>query len=112
MPIDTEFLVLEMGMRNLGEIELLNPMEDANTPIGAPQKEIEKPNVIKSNDIIPGFEIVKVIGEGGMGKVYLVKQRSNGKLLALKTMKSDKPISEIAKEKFRREAYIQEQMNH
>ena len=40
-------------------------------------------------------EIIKLIGEGGMGKVYLVKEVSTGKLMALKTVKENAEINEM-----------------
>lgn len=83
--------------------------------IEVPKKEEPKKNVKpekKENEIIPGYEKIKLIGEGGMGKVYLVKEVSTGKLMALKTVKEDPEINEIMKERFKREASIQEQMNH
>ncbi len=72
----------------------------------------EKEVIAKESDIIPGYEVIKVIGEGGMGKVYLVNERATGKQMALKTIKDDQGISALAKEQFKREASIQQQMNH
>lgn len=35
------------------------------------------------------FEMVKVIGRGGFGKVYMVKKKSNGKVFAMKVLSKD-----------------------
>jgi serine/threonine protein kinase len=35
------------------------------------------------------FEIVKVIGRGSFGKVYLVRKKDDGKVFAMKTLKKD-----------------------
>ena len=35
------------------------------------------------------FHIIKVIGRGGFGKVYMVKKRSNGKTYAMKVLSKD-----------------------
>jgi serine/threonine protein kinase len=35
------------------------------------------------------FDIVKVIGRGSFGKVYLVKKKSCGSFYAMKTLKKD-----------------------
>ena len=35
------------------------------------------------------FMIVKVIGRGGFGKVYMVKKRTNGKVFAMKVLSKD-----------------------
>lgn len=88
---------------------VLETKKEVVNPIDKPKKQ-DMPK--KDNEIIPGYEMIKVIGEGGMGKVYLVKEVKTSKLMALKTIKDDQGINEIIKEKFRREASIQEQMNH
>jgi len=35
------------------------------------------------------FDIVKVIGRGSFGKVYLVRKKDDGKVFAMKTLKKD-----------------------
>ena len=35
------------------------------------------------------FVVVKVIGRGGFGKVYMVKKRTNGKVFAMKVLSKD-----------------------
>jgi len=35
------------------------------------------------------FEIIKVIGRGSFGKVYLVRKKDDGKVFAMKTLKKD-----------------------
>jgi serine/threonine protein kinase len=35
------------------------------------------------------FHIIKVVGRGGFGKVYMVKKRSNGKTYAMKVLSKD-----------------------
>lgn len=38
------------------------------------------------------FQIVKIIGRGGFGKVFLVKNRLNGKYYAMKSIKKEEVI--------------------
>ncbi len=38
---------------------------------------------------IEDFTIVRVVGRGSFGKVYLVKKNSDGKMYAMKTLKKD-----------------------
>lgn len=44
-----------------------------------------------SSDLVSldDFTIVKVIGRGSFGKVYLVKKKDDGKHFAMKTLKKD-----------------------
>ena len=35
------------------------------------------------------FDIIKVIGRGSFGKVYLVRKKDNSKYFAMKTLKKD-----------------------
>jgi serine/threonine protein kinase len=35
------------------------------------------------------FDIIKVIGRGGFGKVYMVKKRTNKKVYAMKVLSKD-----------------------
>lgn len=52
-----------------------------------------------SNDInIDNFTIIKVIGRGSFGKVYLVKKNDDGKLFAMKTLKKDQIIRKNQKQ--------------
>lgn len=37
---------------------------------------------------IPGFELIRVLGEGGMGRVFLANQRSLGRPVAIKALKT------------------------
>lgn len=62
---------------------------------------------------IPGYEVLRPIGEGGMGAVYLARQVSLGRLVALKLLaiipKAD-PDEQIAR--FRREAELMARIHH
>ena len=95
------------------ELELTFKFDQkVNQPVKKEELPKAEVNVKEVNDIIPGYEKIKTIGEGGMGSVYLVKERKTGKTMALKTIKpiifSDKKSKMI----FEREAFIQQQMNH
>ena len=54
---------------------------------------------------ISGFEIVRELGRGGMGTVYLARQASlGGRLVALKVLPHGVSLSERARTRFRKEA--------
>ena len=43
----------------------------------------------KSNLSIEDFQLIKVVGRGSFGKVYLAKKKDTGKIYAIKTLKKD-----------------------
>ena len=50
-------------------------------------------NSYSSSDIsLEHFSILKVIGRGSFGKVYLVRKNDDGMLYAMKTLKKDQII--------------------
>ncbi len=55
------------------------------------------------------FEIIKVIGRGGMGVVYLARDTKLGRSVAIKSMSADLAI---AKMRFKREATLLASLNH
>jgi formylglycine-generating enzyme required for sulfatase activity/serine/threonine protein kinase len=58
-------------------------------------------------DVVGGdFEIVRLLGEGGMGSVYEVRQRSTGALRALKTMLPELARDEGFRNRFAQEAQV------
>ena len=55
---------------------------------------------------IPGFEIRKEIGRGGMARVHLAVQKKFGRLVALKVVSADYSRDSRFKERFIRESRI------
>lgn len=74
-----------------------------------PRKETPK---MQKGDIIPGYEKLGPIGEGGMGTVYKVRERATGKVMALKTVRKEYASNEASVKMFLREARIQQQFDH
>ena len=70
------------------------------------------------SDLIPGeelvqtthYEVVELIGEGGMGKIYKAFDPGMDRYVALKILKPDVP--DAAKQRFRREARISANFSH
>lgn len=52
------------------------------------------------------FHIIKVVGRGGFGKVYMVKKRSNGKTFAMKVLSKDQIASRNLSIKTKGNRYI------
>jgi len=62
--------------------------------------------------IIPGFELVRKLGEGGMGATYLARQESMERLVALKVLRKSLSRDEQFVARFRREAQLAGRLDH
>jgi serine/threonine-protein kinase len=61
---------------------------------------------------IPGYQIVRELGRGGMGVVYLAIRVVDGGVVALKTIKPAIAASKVETERFLREAQILSELDH
>lgn len=66
----------------------------------------------RAGDSLGPFEIISLIGKGGMGNVYLAKQKSMGRLVALKTISSSLLNDSKTREQFANEVQISARLNH
>ncbi len=60
----------------------------------------------------PGYEIVRMIGEGGMGSVYLARRSSNGQEFAIKIVMPESALGPSALTFFLREVSVLSQLDH
>jgi serine/threonine protein kinase len=58
------------------------------------------------------FRVVRLLGRGGMGFVYLAEQVSLGRQVAIKVLRSDLPLTAGFSERFRREALLLSSVEH
>lgn len=58
------------------------------------------------------YEIVRPLGRGGMGAVYLARERSLERFVAIKVLRPDLADAAEARERFRREARIAARLSH
>lgn len=91
---------------------------------GTPQQAEEKPKNEKNESVqnetlifadipqIPGYEIIGVIGKGGMGSVYKAKQLSLNRLVAIKVLKSEYASQKDFILRFNREAEVLAKLSH
>ncbi len=61
---------------------------------------------------IDGYEIIEIIGQGGMGTVFRARDLKLGRTVALKVLLNDKLNSERAKQRFQVEVQAAAQLNH
>lgn len=52
---------------------------------------------------VAGYELLRPLGQGGMGAVYLARHRSLGKLVALKMIRANSHVALVEIERFKRE---------
>jgi serine/threonine-protein kinase len=58
------------------------------------------------------YEILRPLGRGGMGAVYLARERALERLVAIKVLRPDLAEAAESRERFRREARIAAQLSH
>lgn len=61
---------------------------------------------------IPGYLLIRTLGEGGMGIVHLALRKEDGHLAAVKTIRPAVRGTDVQIERFLREARILEQLQH
>jgi eukaryotic-like serine/threonine-protein kinase len=67
---------------------------------------------VKPPRTIAGYDIERLLGKGGMGAVYLTRQRGSGRVVALKVMLAQVDVDEHSRETFKREINITRALKH
>ncbi|MEE2903490.1 MAG: serine/threonine-protein kinase [Myxococcota bacterium] len=75
-----------------------------------PKKPIRDPML--GRVLLERYEILRKIGAGGMGAVYVARQSTVGREVAVKVLRGDLISNELVRERFRREAEIIGQLRH
>ncbi|MDA0917835.1 MAG: serine/threonine-protein kinase [Planctomycetota bacterium] len=88
-----ETLALRKGLLDAIEIEIIGTL-------------------LRPKETVPGYEILSVLGKGGMGIVYEAKQLNLGRTVALKTVLVSRMGSASALSRFEQEARTVAQLQH
>jgi len=88
-----ETLALRKGLLDAIEIEIIGTL-------------------LRPLDSVPGYEILSVLGQGGMGVVYQARQLNLGRTVALKTVLVNRMGSASALSRFEQEARTVAQLRH
>ena len=66
----------------------------------------------KNPQPIPNYQMIKVLGQGGMGSVMLARAVADGKLVAIKTLLPEVAVSEQSLKRFLREIEVSSSLQH
>lgn len=77
-----------------------------STPLAVPR------SGFSPGTLIAGFEIVRPLGKGGMGEVYLARQLSMGREIALKVLSAEFAAIPGAVERFVKEVHVAAKLEH
>lgn len=61
---------------------------------------------------IPGYEMIKILGRGGMGSVMLAREETTGRAVAIKTLLPEVAVSDQAIKRFLREIDVAAALQH
>ncbi len=90
------------------DVEWFEASHDTEVQLSPPVA-IAPPSIFPA---IPGYQVVREIGRGGMGVVYLATRRDNARRVAVKTLLPATAVSSLAVQRFLREATILQELDH
>jgi serine/threonine-protein kinase len=70
-------------------------------------------DILKKNpQPIPGYEMIRILGQGGMGSVMLARAERDGRAVAVKTLLPEVAVSEQSLKRFMREIEVSASLQH
>ena len=98
---------------DLGPVAGPTPPSGPSRGTTGPGVPILSPVVLAEGETIgPRYEVVRLLGRGGMGAVYLVHDRELEREVALKFLREGVAHDRVALERFRREVALASQVTH
>ena len=70
------------------------------------------PSIEESARLFPSYEVLALLGRGGMGAVYQARQTSLDRLVAIKLLPLEVSVDQAFADRFRREARAMAKLNH
>lgn len=82
--------------------------DDSSSTVQLPAFELRQSNLLS----IEGYTVIKRIGKGGMGAVYLAESKTTKEIVALKILLPEIAVNEQCRKDFLREAETLKQLRH
>src|SRR5438132_355550 len=61
---------------------------------------------------VPGYEMIKLLGRGGMGCVMLARDEKTGRSVAIKTLLPEVAVTDVSLRRFMREIQVASALDH
>jgi formylglycine-generating enzyme required for sulfatase activity/predicted Ser/Thr protein kinase len=72
----------------------------------------QPPSIEETAQLFPGYEVIKLLGRGGMGAVYQARQIELDRLVAIKLLPREISVDKDFADRFRREARAMARLHH
>ena len=108
----TQDAAIRLEVQSLLEAHAGECLLDTSPISGSAQAGLPAHQALSAGQIIAGFEIVDLIGHGGMGEVYRARDLKLQRDVALKVMRADFLDSPDRRSRFEREARAASALNH
>jgi serine/threonine protein kinase len=100
-------------IRGLNPEELFaRGMQSVKMSVAGPQGPAKAPRIEEMARLFPGYEVLSLLGSGGMGAVYKARQVSLDRTVAIKLLPLEANRDHAFAERFRREAQTMGRLHH
>jgi eukaryotic-like serine/threonine-protein kinase len=110
--------LMELTRPAIVNVECLNCGRNAEAEASAPDERMTflcedcRDELRRQPQPVPGYDMVRVLGRGGMGCVMLGRNQNNGRAVAIKTLLPEVAVSEKALHRFLREIDVAAALKH